>query len=511
MKTIQIPRRLAKLCTPSFVTVFHFFILQAAAYCQAPWMWQDNPAIPAEPRNHISYVRGFDGQHALLDWQFKKDIAGLVNGHYARIDVVMQQNNGGGFLNDVAAAVGVPRTLVSSSAWNETSWNVIQAPNTPSALWNFTNEWQDAARSSPRRGIREIAYRAREQDWVGPVSQEFQPTTSEHPQYYSPDKPPGGPNDTATLGAVTGARQFAIIAGWGRSSALRFRHQVDAARVYDVLLNEYQIPANQIAVLWDNGNYNLSAPGVIRPGAQNLGQVPVNLLTSRINWLAALQGAEFGVAPGPHDKLLVYFTGQGSHGEWRRAEWQAQDVNQDNQPDGNVWRVDWRRTTDTFKPPPTSAAAVEMGITDPTGIAGVRPEDSGQLNLNEGLSFDLNDVNHANLRINGIDVTPLIVPVEPQSLFDIPPRSETDSSLSTPFVYKFQITDPLLLALNSDYLTIELDAVSPSLVNRQLFAAISFQVEGREYFLVNVPEPSLLNLFMLLLGTVVGIGRRGRN
>src|SRR5262249_10138774 len=122
----------------SATVVITLYGLCIPTYAQPPWSWQDNPAIPPEPANHVSFVRDYSGKYSLVDWQMKKDILDVVGPKFGRIDIVMQQCFGGGFVGDVAAATGVPRTIVSSSAWNETSWNVIQADNTPLALWNFT-------------------------------------------------------------------------------------------------------------------------------------------------------------------------------------------------------------------------------------------------------------------------------------------------------------------------------------------------------------------------------------
>ena len=165
----------------------------------------------------------------------------------------------------------------------------------------------------------------------------------EHPQYASS----GAASDNRSLllpnPNPNKIKQYAVLVVWGTSdfgdtfntndlggdvffSNNDLADAASAARVYQTLRTVYNVPADNITVLFLNaapgnqvGPFNLVMPGPNGATNENLPAFPVNGANTYVNWRAALRGQFFtvngtnagGNIPGPNDRLFIFNTGHG--------------------------------------------------------------------------------------------------------------------------------------------------------------------------------------------------------
>lgn len=165
----------------------------------------------------------------------------------------------------------------------------------------------------------------------------------EHPQYASS----GPASDVRSLQLPSPnpnrIKQYALLIVWGTSDlgdsittnelggGVVFPNNdlvdaASAARTYQTLRSVYNVPADNITVLFLNaapgnqvGPFKLVAPGPNGATNENLPAFPVNGANTFANWRAALQGQFFtvngtnagGNVPGPNDRLFIFNTGHG--------------------------------------------------------------------------------------------------------------------------------------------------------------------------------------------------------
>jgi len=272
---------------------------------------------------HNSFVR--DGAHNIVavDYQYAADLSSAVqdDAQWSVVDIVMQQCFGGGFADDISAALPT-YTFASASAWSEVAWNRNPAP-VPRILDNFTRAWrEDAAVYNGDGMLSHFDTAVAGAPIFGappgfPIQKEpFSPPglggTIEHPQYRSPDAVEGGANDSRKLAND----YFAILVAWSTPNAPpNARHAWNIQRIYNTLTTVYNIPAGNIQVLYDRpAPANLPAIGPLEPGdIPGLPRVTVDANNSRDSWLGALSGQGFGNDPGQGSKLFIYNTGHGAH------------------------------------------------------------------------------------------------------------------------------------------------------------------------------------------------------
>lgn len=275
---------------------------------------------------HHSHVEDGLGNVVARDDQYAADIFGTP---FDSVDVVMQNCFAGGFVNDIETAFGAGFgfTVATASNWNQTALNTDNMPpGKRRVVDNFTRPWR--ADADLFRGAGMLAHfntavsgrlagpltPAIAKEPYSPPGQAFGPKIfTENPQYSSRAGANGAIDDAREIGdAGGGVNQFAVLVGWGSPNP---RHGINIARVYSTLRNVYGIPANRIAVLYDQPAAAIPANplGVGPDDLNGLAGVAVNGGNTRANWLNALGGGFFGVAPDADDKLFVYNTGHGDH------------------------------------------------------------------------------------------------------------------------------------------------------------------------------------------------------
>jgi hypothetical protein len=293
--------------------------------------------VPAEPAKHHSFVTDWLGQIVATDSQYMDDVRNNFPGR--SIDIVMQQCYGGGFANDAAATLG-NYTFASASRWDQVSWSTYDPGVFVSTVENFTRAWRANA------SINNVNYSMWRNFQVAiggnpntdpeipkdeyAISADVDQQYYEYPQYDSPDAFVTGPNDSRDL-----YEQYAIIVEWSTSNGIADRYTAigNIARIYNTLRTGYQIPTGHIVVLQDYGA-GTSPPRYLHDGTiqdswpddtADDQYVNVNDSNERANWLSALRGNYFTDAqgntqrPGANDRLFIYNTGHGGHGQFNAA------------------------------------------------------------------------------------------------------------------------------------------------------------------------------------------------
>ncbi len=463
--------------------------------------------VAPEPANHHSFVRDFTGALVAQDNQYAADIAAAYNGTF---DVVMQQCFGGGFLDDIHG-LAQPHTFTSASAWNEVSWSSTRTPNFlfNASVQDFTDAWRaDVAtyRSARATYVTTLGGNPGTKDLFAPpgVTQGIITTTTylEHPQYESPDPPPRpGANDLRQMFTPgPGGNNYAILVAWSSpragDAADLLREQADIERVYNTLRTTYNIPFNNIVVLFNGDARNTALPalnGIIGdafPGGENIGPVTVDGPNTQANWRSALAGNMFvnaagglGIRYGANDRLFVYNTGHGGE-----VTVQAPPA-----APGMAWAVPYRANGFSLLPQLDDICCI------------VNPDGTDLLQIStRQLVTDPN----VHVTVDGIDLGSLMA--------DLVTGTSALINDVTPYVgatYTYQLdVDPALLATDpSDFFVNLIDPMSPGfLANPSLIPAIDISGGDQELLTVYTPEPGTAALLLVGIAGIGFVRRRPR-
>lgn len=305
---------------------------------------------PAEPNDHVSFVRGYNGNQldiVATDKRYTNDIRN--NLLTSSVDIVMQQCHGGGFVDNVdgtafrgpVGGVNKSFTIATAANWNETAKNaealIPGGVNEPIKKYvdNFTRAWVENPTKFPNDSMN-AHFTTAATGWAGnnPIARDpFAPGGAnqtnalvEHPQYSSTNAAADG---RKILNAGGTSKQYAILVAW---DAPELRHDVNIQRTYNMLRNTYGVPVDNIVVLdgnrprTTNGNnatyiqpaYPAFYPSLTQqPGGDALPSVFNDGPNSQANWLAAVKGDLFtGAKPGANDRMLIYNTGHGGDGTY---------------------------------------------------------------------------------------------------------------------------------------------------------------------------------------------------
>jgi hypothetical protein len=415
----------------------------------------------------------------------------------------MQQCFGGGFLDDILG-VPQPHTFTSASSWREPAWGQVAIPLIGAdTVRDFTDAWRANIVSY---GNARAAYVTTLGNNPG-VKDPFAPpgvttgiisttTYLEHPQYASPDAPPGpGPNDLRRLFTPgPGGNNYAILVSWdapraGDAKDL-LREQVEVSRIYNTLRTNYNVPFNNIVTLF-NGDARGSSIAAINgikgdafPNGENLGAVFIDNPNTRANWLNALAGNLFvnannalGIQYGPNDRLFIYNTGHGGEAKLNPMPGA-----------GQPWLVPYAQGFSLLPQLDDVGFSVNAGDTDLLQIS--------TRSLITDSSLDL--------VVNGVDLGPLAADlVTSQKVYDVTPF------VGPTFTYQINVARSLLATTPNVFYVNLVDAASPGFVDPHLIAAIDITGGDQELVTIyTVPEPS--SLFLLLLGVAGILRRHGR-
>jgi hypothetical protein len=462
--------------------------------------------IPPEAANHHSFVRDSTGALVARDDQYAADIAGSYNGV---VDVLMQQCFGGGFLDDIHG-LAQPHTFTSASAWNEVSWSTTRTPNflASAIVQDYTDAWRaDVAAYGNARAtyVTTLGGNPGTKDRFAPPGVTkgliFPTTYQEHPQYESPDPPPNpGPNDLRRM-FTPGAQgsNYAVLVSWDTpragNAADLLREQADIERTYNTLRTTYNVPFNNIVVLFNGDARNTALPalnGIIGdafPGGENIGPVTVDGPNTRANWTAALAGNLFvnaqgglGIQYGANDRLFVYNTGHGGEVTVQAPPARA----------GVAWAVPYLANGFSLLPQLADICC----IVNPDGT------DLLQISTRQLITDPL-----VHITVDGVDLGSLAA--------DLVTGTGAQINDVTPFVgvptYTYQLdVDPTLLATYPDDFFVNLiDSLSPGFAaDPRLIAAIDISGGDQELLTLYAPEPGTAALLLAGLAGMAFVRRR---
>jgi hypothetical protein len=246
---------------------------------------------------------------------------------------------GGGYVAPLvgASAAGVAPsryTIAASTGWFQLARNDsnVDIPGPQNKLRNFLNTWREDVRLLPGGGmLSHFDFAALLSPFMPPEPGGLVPGFINYAIYASPDEKGATTNDSRplgdeNLGQPNQARQFAILAQWDRPAR---RHTINILRFYDVLTRELGVPANRIAILFNNpapaaigpfpGPFNDDPDGLLPPNAPGgkQRQAPVNGPNTEELWKKAIGGELFLDANGKPiearvgDKVFIMHTGHG--------------------------------------------------------------------------------------------------------------------------------------------------------------------------------------------------------
>jgi hypothetical protein len=472
-----------------------------AADAQAPYVWTDDPARPPMPGNVHGFVRDYSGKVAITDQQLTALTAANVGTgkRWAAIDFIFQQCYGGTFLNRLSTLTAVPFTAVAAADWNQVAWNVVGVKEFP-ALENFTSSWLLSATSKPNAGMREIAYRARERDWTGPVNKvDYNPQYPEYPMYISSDVTPGGASDLRQLQQAGSGRLFTAIGVFGLADKIAERHRTNAGRV--VRLVRARSAPEQITSLLGDGTAGYPAgEKVMAPDSLVTPALAVGAANTAPGLTSALTGAAFGKSAEPGDRLLLYITGHGGRAVYERfRDGTIDSTPQDGVPDGvriHV-RLPVLEQRESGLPTGPSFNPNMFGDSDDPN------PDRLQFHLRRAIGFDATDPTAPKLLIGGVDYTALLIPVAGDAVLELP---TVNDHLNPPVAQVYQLELPHNSWFNVDTPEIELEfsQIGALALEPHLLSAFDVWAGDNEFLVVNVPEPTtgvltVVGLTMLVL------------
>lgn len=489
------------------------------ASASAPFVW--DTGVGAEPANRISFLRTFNNGVALEDHRLAKLLRANVGEgkRWVAADIVMQQCFGGGFVNDVVGT-GLPVSITTSTSWREFSWTIQEAQGNAAAVQNYTRAWLDAASAHPDAGMRELAFRGRQDDWAGPISNVFQPNRPEHPDYGSVGDP-GNANDLRRPVESAGERVFTGIGIFGWPPSLAPRHLINAQRVANLM--RPRTDAARIATIYQDGSISsIAAANVVRPDTAVLPTLAVSGSSSIANLDAIFDGSLFAAQKQAGDRLLFYVTGHGGAAVKEKFGVEVIDSNNDQVTDLVRYRSRFatydpqaqdprhERRADIFSDPlyrPNEAGGVGEATYNPTmfGDSDEPAIDQVQLHLTQALPDD------AELWINGVDVTASVVNLtltDPSLIRRLPTFSDTEAPLDAPYVLQVEAPRELLLAQSIDG-ALDIEFRHALGIGDEFLLATSVFAGDVEIVSINVPEPAVAPTALALLLALRRPGARG--
>jgi len=331
----------------------------------------------------------------------------------------------------------------------------------------------------------------------------FTTTYLEHPQYESPDPPPRpGANDLRPMFSPgAGGNNYAILVAWDTpvagNAADLLREQADIERIYTTLRTTYNVPFNNIVVLFNGDARNTQLPalsGIIGdafPDGENIGPVTVDGPNTQANWLAALAGNLFVNAQGglgirytANDRLFVYNTGHGGQ----------QVVVPPPAARGMAWAVPYRASGFSLLPQ----------LDDICCDVNSDGTDLLQISTRELVADPA-----VHITVDGVDLGSLAA--------DLVTGTGALINDVTPFVgaptYTYQLdVDPTLLATDPDDFLVNLtDPLSPGFAaDPSLIAAIDISGGDQELLAQYVPEPGTAALLLAGLAGMALARQRDR-
>lgn len=452
------------------------------------------------PGNVHGFVRDYTGRVAITDQQLTALTAANVGTgkRWAAIDFIFQQCYGGTFLNRLSTLATVPFTAAAAADWNQVAWNVVGVEDFP-ALENFTSSWLVSATSKPNAGMREIAYRARERDWTGPVNKvDFNPKYPETPRYVSSDVTPGGANDLRQLQQAGSGRLFTAIGVFGLADKIAERHRTNAGRV--LRLVRARSAPDQVTGLLGDGTAGFAAGvKILAPDTLATPALAVGAANTTPGLTSALTGAAFGKAAEPGDRLLLYFTGHGGRAVYERfRDGTIDSTPQDGVPDGvRIYvRLPVLEQRESGIPTSPSFNANMFGDSDDPN------PDILQFHLRRAIGFDATDPTAPKLLIGGIDYTALLIPVAGDAVLELPSVTEFPNP-PVAQVYQLELPHNSWFSADAPEIELQLLHIGALALEPHLLSALDVWAGDNEFLVVNVPEPTTAVLCVVGLVTLV--------
>lgn len=483
--------------------------IAAHTACAADFTWDDK--LLAEPGNHISFVRSYDGKVAATDWSLRELIdANTGTGkRWSAVDVIMQQCYGGGFINDIIGDGKAAATVTTSAHWNQVSWTIQERDGYDLAVQNFTRAWTDAVKASSKAGMRELAHTARANDWTGSLSPPFIPARPEYPQYGSRDAAPGGANDLRSPVQGKDERVFTAAVIFGDAGKMALRHAVNAARVVRTMQDVSAV--DQVALLFEpNARAIDLTANVFRPDPKSLGRVAISGDNSAAGLKRALDGSQFGTEAKAGDRLLLYFTGHGAE-----ATFAPNRVTSSSASEGGV--VDRQKVIMKLVVDPNAVG--NAGQTENAPFAQREGGGFSSDSFNPNMFGDRDDVGgnideiqlsfaravgaDTRFLVNGFDLTASArLLTDPSEVRELPQRT-AQSILPTP-AQVWEISAPFEVTNAQSDITFELTGLDTELaIDPDLVAGISLWRGDRELVFINTPVPESGKAPMLGAGLLV--------
>jgi hypothetical protein len=454
-----------------------------SVHAQAQFVWNDNRA--AEPQRSVAFVRSYDNKISFEDHALAAMVSANVGQgkRWASVDVVMQQCFSGGFINDFAG-INKPYSLTTAADWNQAAYTVQEAAGFTPAVENFTRAWVSSARALPNAGVRELAFRGRQGDWTGPISNDFNPTSRTNPQYGSADAAPGGANDTRTLSAGANERLFTGIGLFGANNQIAFRHFANALRVGD-LMRSRSNDDRVVGLSSDGSSAAIGLTQAVRPDANAL----PNLRTPSSNTRASVQnlftGGAFSDAAQAGDRLVFYATGHGGRASFSAQQPVILDSDADNIADRQTIRAEF----DSPNPEQREAGGLPPESFNPNifGDSDDLPGSAGIFDIELSLTQPL--PMGAEVWINGVNLTNTLSLVPLLLARDLPDQSAGNFTPDAAAVYRV-LADRSVVQNTQPFADVQFRNIPGLADNQNLVLGTSVRSGDVEVVHVNIPAPA---------------------
>lgn len=475
-----------------------------AADAQAPYVWTNDPARPPMPINVHGFIRDYSGKIAITDQQLAALTAANVGAgkRWTAIDFIFAQCYGGNFVNRLSRLSETPFTAVAAADWDQAAWNVVGAKDSP-LLENFTTAWLESAASRPRAGMREIAYRARERDWTGPVNkiEGLNLKFPEYPTYASSDVTPGVLSDLRRLQQGGNERLFAAVGVFGIADKIAERHRINAGRVTR-LARARSAPEQVTGLIGDGSTGYPAGNQPVPPDTLATPALSVGAANTTVGLTSVMTGAAFGKTAEQGDRLLVYITGHGGRAVYERFRDNTVDSTpHDGVPDGvQIYvHIPHPQQRESGGVPIGSFNANIFGDSDDTN------PDVLQFHLRKAIGFDALDPTAPKLLIGGVDYTARLIPVAGDAVLQLPTVAEY-ANPPVAQVYQLELPHNSWLDIDASEIELTLTGIGQLALEPNLLSALDVWAGDNEFVVVNVPEPTIGML--TLIGLMVLFARR---